>query len=458
MHKQLRTFRLETRLGLGLAVLLLSVPLVASAGAAPDNPPPEQSRQGDEHGADPAQERPRKKPVEPQSRPASPDAMRAGTLKCGDVITRSTTLTLDVRQCAGDGIIIGADNITLNLNGHTISGARGPGSGNEAGIRLPNRRGVTITGLPSPSDMKGTVTGFDAGVFINGGSGNSVENLIVRDNIGPDGEGEPTLSDGIALFHSANNRIVNNVIARNGRYDGIGVLGVDSNDNLIEGNRVEDTVASAGDFVLDGQGIIITNFLDEFDTPRRGEPVSNNHVINNVVRRNDNSGISNITNIGARIVGNRVEDNGQRGERCGGFFGCQPAAISSNGIGFTAGPLAPRITGALIEGNTVTGNTGNGIELQTQENRVVGNTARANGGSDARFDLLDRNCCPPTCDANVWSDNVFNTANPLCTTGGLGSVEGPYGDPTCSDRRDNDFDGHIDEADFGCQPPQEGPQ
>jgi parallel beta-helix repeat protein len=400
--------------------------------------------------------------------------MAAGRVSCGQVITRSTTLTRDVGPCPADGIIIGADDIRLNLNGHTVSGDPGVGDGNAAGIRVPFKTGVKITGHPGKSGKTGTVTGFDAGVFVNGGSKNTVENLVARDNIGPGPDeeegplapGAPSndavLSDGIVLFHSAENRILNNLVTHNGPYDGIGVLGVDSNGNLIQGNTVEETRLTERFFTFDGVGIIINNFLDEFQTPRRGEPIRNNDVIDNVVRRNDNAGISNITNIGARVVGNTVQDNGQRGESCsGGRFGsepfCQPFGISSNGIGFTAGPIAPRVTRALVQGNTVTGNTGNGIEIETEQNRIVGNTAFGNGGGDGRFDLFDGNFDSP-CDSNVWQDNVFGTANQLCATGGLGAPEGPFGDPTCSDGRDNDLNGLTDEADGACRPRQEGPR
>ncbi|MDP9358780.1 MAG: right-handed parallel beta-helix repeat-containing protein, partial [Chloroflexota bacterium] len=484
-------FRSSIRLGAALTLLLLSAPVDDAMAVPKDRPPSAQGGQGGEgdeqleQRANEAQQRPRKKPVEPKGNPASPAAMRAGRLSCGDVITKSTTLVADIGPWPADGIIIGADNIRLNLNGHTISGTPGVGDGNAAGIRLPFRTGVTITGHPGNSGKTGTVTGFDGGVFINGGSGNTIENLVVRDNVGPGGEA--ALGDGIVLFHSANNRIINNLVAHNGPYDGIGVLGVDSNDNLIQGNTVEDTLASEGSFVFDGVGVIINNFLDEQGTPRRGEPIRNNHVIDNVVRRSDNSGISTIGNIDARIISNTVEDNGQRGEFCfdggrGGIRGpggitCQPAASPSNGIGLTAGPLAPRVTRVLIEGNTVTGNTGNGIFIRTRENRITGNTALRNGGSGrpgsgvndfggGRFDLYDRNffdplCegpnCPPrkaSCDQNVWHRNTFETAFPDCAKGtGPEPAPVPPPDPTCSDGIDNDGDGFIDEADFNCGGP-----
>jgi hypothetical protein len=41
---------------------------------------------------------------------------------CGDTITVSTKLVKDLVNCPNNGIVIGADNITLDLNGHVIDG------------------------------------------------------------------------------------------------------------------------------------------------------------------------------------------------------------------------------------------------------------------------------------------------------------------------------------------------
>lgn len=414
-------------------------------------------------------------------------------MKCGQTITRSTTLTADVGPCEGDGIVIGADNIRLNLNGHTISGTHGPGSGNQAGIRLPFRSGVTVTGHPGRSGKTGTVTGFDAGVVVNGGSGNTIEDLTVRDNIGPDDTVNATLGDGIVLFHSGSNRIINNVVSHNGRFDGIGVLGVDSNDNLIEGNTVEETVGlppgpgAESSVSGEGTGIIINAFL-ELDNPRRGESLTNNRVIGNVVRRNDNSGISNISSTDGVIADNEVHDNGRTPDVCNsrirGQLRCSPAAWPSNGIGLTQGGATTQLSRILVKGNTVTGSAGDGIQVGSRQNRIVENVAVGNGISSAgsrfnRFDLHDLNrfralcegvdCPPPTpsCDQNVWHQNVFDTAFPQCAAGtGPEPPPGPPLYPSCTDGIDNDNDGFIDEEDRDCVdlglnhvpgPPQSGP-
>ncbi len=49
-------------------------------------------------------------------------AVPAKQPKCGDTITADMTLHKDLVNCPNNGIIIGADNVTLDLNGHTIDG------------------------------------------------------------------------------------------------------------------------------------------------------------------------------------------------------------------------------------------------------------------------------------------------------------------------------------------------
>ena len=56
--------------------------------------------------------------------------------------------------CAGNGLIVGADRIKLDLNGHTITG-----SGSGVGIGVTGRSHVSIVG--------GTVRNFEAGVRVN---------------------------------------------------------------------------------------------------------------------------------------------------------------------------------------------------------------------------------------------------------------------------------------------------
>ena len=59
---------------------------------------------------------------------------RANHVACGDTITADTTLDSDLTNCPGDGLVIGAGSITLDLNGHTIDG-----DGGDIGIRDSTR-------------------------------------------------------------------------------------------------------------------------------------------------------------------------------------------------------------------------------------------------------------------------------------------------------------------------------
>ena len=51
---------------------------------------------------------------------ALPSSAIATHVSCGDVITQDTTLDSDLVNCPGDGVVIGASNITLDLAGLTL--------------------------------------------------------------------------------------------------------------------------------------------------------------------------------------------------------------------------------------------------------------------------------------------------------------------------------------------------
>ena len=74
---------------------------------------------------------------------AVPGAMGGGRalashVGCGDMITTDTTLDSDLVDCPNNGIVIGADDVTLDLNGHTIDGDGNPAAGCD-----PRRSSVT---------------------------------------------------------------------------------------------------------------------------------------------------------------------------------------------------------------------------------------------------------------------------------------------------------------------------
>ena len=93
----------------------------------------------------------------------SPDRAQASHVSCGDTITADTTLDSDLLDCPNIGILIGADNITLDLNGHTIDGI-GPSQNPShlaIGVSLTddnliNHEGITV--------KNGSIRDFEVGL------------------------------------------------------------------------------------------------------------------------------------------------------------------------------------------------------------------------------------------------------------------------------------------------------
>ncbi len=184
----------------------------------------------------------------------------ADHVSCGDVITTDTRLDSDVGPCPGDGLIVRGDGITLDLGGHRVFAASPNGPAENVGIRLANVTGVTV--------QKGTVEGFDAGIFINRGGNNAVEKIDAVNNINDMAEPftfQPGLAtaqqpdvvsgavtpqewnaqmlcfygDGITTESSDNNRIHKNNVIGNGPFGGITLVG-DSDGNQVEKNTVNE--------------------------------------------------------------------------------------------------------------------------------------------------------------------------------------------------------------------------
>jgi parallel beta-helix repeat protein len=148
-------------------------------------------------------------------------------VSCGDTITRDTTLHGNLTNCPGDGLVIGAGDITLDLNGYTIDGDK---------TGAPDCE-LTATGVSNPAGHdgvtveNGTVREFGQG--IDGGFGRSLlRNLTVRDN-----RGHGIGFGAFAPDSVDDNWIRHNLVAGNG-CGAVSVTG--ANRIRIAGNRFED--------------------------------------------------------------------------------------------------------------------------------------------------------------------------------------------------------------------------
>jgi hypothetical protein len=171
----------------------------------------------------------------------------ASHVGCGDKITTDTRLDSDLVDCPNNGIVIAADGVTLNLNGHTIDGDGKPFAA------CPRRKfcdiGVVSVGHDGVAVRSGSVRQFDAGVLVGNArrarlmglssSRNRFFGFVVADsarslirNSSGSGSTHGTEGTGMGLFSSHHVRIVDSSFRNN--HDGLRVL--DSTHNLIKGN------------------------------------------------------------------------------------------------------------------------------------------------------------------------------------------------------------------------------
>jgi parallel beta-helix repeat protein len=223
-------------------------------------------------------------------------AALAGQLSCGDTITVDTTLDADLLDCPSNGIVIGADDVTLDLNGHTIEGDNAlvdPCPENEfcdVGVANDGHNGVSIKG--------GDISQFAFGVFLFRARRNGLSDVSTTENVfsgillvetsrshvresTTSGNAGPDSGVGITLFESHNNRIVGNASFDNAE---LGIHLIASNHNYLGNNRVRDNPEDG--IILQGDGnhiagnrvvrnaITIALFTDDA------------HAVGNVVRRN----------------------------------------------------------------------------------------------------------------------------------------------------------------------------
>jgi parallel beta-helix repeat protein len=249
-------------------------------------------------------------------------ATAAPALHCGDTVTSSVVLHADLTGCPDYGLKVGADGVTVDLNGHRIQGDGIPfGDVPDVGVLSEGFDRVTIE--------NGTVRGFDIGVLASDGQATRVLDLTVRQSgrdfpqilvIGASGArvaGNDTSGagvSGITLLNTDHSTAARNLTLRNPEI-GICICGGQS------GSAVANRVADAGDtgiFVGFGAGhaTVVSNAVSRSAFSGIGlEDSSNNLVAGNALRGNGDG----ITFDGSdnRVAGNVVTDSVGCEDGCG---------------------------------------------------------------------------------------------------------------------------------------------
>jgi parallel beta-helix repeat protein len=292
--------------------------------------------------------------------------------------------------CSDTAIRFGASNITLDLNGKRVLGPS-EGNCNCPGIHVLNRQNDRI--------INGTVTKFSTGIYLEGGSGHTISGVVARDNIGLL-SGDTIFGEGIQLYQSNDNQILNSQLIHNGTFSGINLY--DSANNLVQGNQVLQNNVAQSSGIMQDIGIWVISLSTAGLS-------SNNRILANSAYSNGLDGIqvsrfSGVAGVNT-VTGNTASNNG---------FGQKAGIRDGDGIAVFG-------VNNLIENNTVTGNAAHGVGVRDRtsqpalanrllRNRAYNNTAGPN--PQANYDLFDGNA---NCGVNVWSGNQGTTFSPACT-------------------------------------------
>ena len=308
-------------------------------------------------------------------------------LQCGEILVRSVLVTNDLVDCPGNGIIIGASGITVDLDGHTIDGV-----GTEAGIANLGFNSVTIkNGLVTefdygvmlhPGTQLNVVTGIraelnqEAGIALadadEAGNGNSIRNNIaVMNKVGialysntryadvHDNQVAGNDWDGIRLEMASENKIHHNEVANS---TGFGINIVGGNDNLISENELS----------ANHNGISVGEEL----IPANGTRVESNTIADGL-----GAGIQVVDSADVQILYNIVRDGGGPGLSI--ELGRNGLVKGNDFSGNAGGIMLGETIDTVIESNNASGGLGTGIEVGESlggGNKVLNNAASANGG------------------------------------------------------------------------------
>jgi large repetitive protein len=187
---------------------------------------------------------------------------QAAKVGCGARISKDTTLHKDLVNCPNNGIVITADGVTLDLNGHTIDGNGTPDSSCDPvlhfcdfGVAFGKRHGVTV--------KHGSIRGFEGGLLAfkahrdrllgvstsrNRFSGIGVafsSRILIKNSSGD--RTTASEGEGIGMFFSSHLRVLNSSFRHNGH---VGIKPVGCKKSLIKGN----VMARNGDegFLMEG--------------------------------------------------------------------------------------------------------------------------------------------------------------------------------------------------------------
>ena len=297
----------------------------------------------------------------------------AEVVNCGAVLGPGGSFKLDRNlECDTAPALIVVGPTQLNLKGFTVTCVR-------ASEDDPLTNGIEVTGQNAKL-QNGLVTGCHDGVVVAGDGHHKLLDVTAEVN---EGAG--------FLVESSENQFVRNTAKENGTpmNEDVGFR-INGSMNEFVGNVASSNTEDGYRMTGDSNRFVNNIAEDNHQHGFRIQPGSDNELTNNSSAKNEDDGFRIRASDGS-ADGNRLHNNEARGN-------------GESGIRFRDDSNDNNVTNNVTESNTEYG-----IRLgdETDGNEVFRNVARDNGAYDLGDDHGD-------CDSNVWSKNVFETADPDC--------------------------------------------
>ena len=214
---------------------------------------------------------------------------------CGQVITQNVVLTSNLNCADSDGLIVGASDIVIDLNGHTISGPDVDSqekTSSKVGVMIPNMNNVVV--------QDGTIHGFQAGILMTGSQNVEIKGIVSKDNqIG-------AFSTGASIVNAHLSILMNNQI---------GFAGHSTQQATIENNILYQNTLAGITLVNSDNGVLTLNSITEsgnglyVDNQSNNNNVNFNNVLLNTIDINNANGLPVNTNANTYDQNNCMTSN-----------------------------------------------------------------------------------------------------------------------------------------------------
>jgi parallel beta-helix repeat protein len=210
---------------------------------------------------------------------------RADAIRCGATVVRDITLDTSLEVCPGDGLVVGANGVDIDLNGQTITG-----TGLGTAIRVNGYEAVTVT--------NGTLVGFDYGVELSHTLNSAVRNVTT----------ESIQNSPLLLVDADTSRFSNNVFS-NSQDLGV-VVAAGSTGNVFTSNEIVSVSDAAFTITDSANNRFESNLVDwSGDRAFYFERSARASLIGNTISNTSDSAVEMVASRSSKLIGNQVTES-----------------------------------------------------------------------------------------------------------------------------------------------------